>query len=430
MKTKVLKYSLVLIMVLSTQFVFGTNYTTIIDGAWSSSSTWRNDTQPTNPGVVGDTIFINNEVSIKGWVDIKNYIMIISSAGTINGNGQQTQNLSDNIRLFNYGMIHIQNLVLSSSTAELENYGEIIIGDKLEITNGSLTNNGAVNGVYYPYIEVKKMTIGWGGKLNNFHHIKVINEMQISASSGNVVNHSGAILYSRGKTSINSPGIKNDGDLYIDGKVSNINLSGIGSTCTSGGNDVSMSTQACTSGPIDIGFPIELLSFTAQKQSNNTRIIWTTASEENNDFFTIERSQDGEAWGAFAIILGAGNSNRILEYEVVDYEPIEGTTYYRLKQTDYDGAFSYSDVVVVYMDEKVLIPISVYPNPATGRIQITTNQSSINEIHIFNMLGQEFTAVVSISQNGDSQFTMDISSLPIGVYIIRTKDCFVKVYKQ
>ena len=82
------------------------------------------------------------------------------------------------------------------------------------------------------------------------------------------------------------------------------------------------------------------------------------------------------------------------------------------------------------MDEKAPVPISVYPNPATNRIQISTNHNNINEIHIFNMLGQEFTAVVSISQSGASQFSMDISSLPVGVYIVRTNDSFVKVYKQ
>jgi hypothetical protein len=128
--------------------------------------------------------------------------------------------------------------------------------------------------------------------------------------------------------------------------------------------------------------------------------------------------------------MGAGNSNEILEYQAVDQMPLLGVSYYRLKQTDFDGAYTYSKVMAVNRDEKLETPISVYPNPATNRIQISANQSSMNEIHIFNMLGQEFTAVVSISQSGESQFAMDISSLPIGVYIIRANDSFVKVYKQ
>jgi hypothetical protein len=65
-----------------------------------------------------------------------------------------------------------------------------------------------------------------------------------------------------------------------------------------------------------------------------------------------------------------------------------------------------------------------------NRIQITAKQSNINEIRIFNMLGQEFTAQVSISKNGDSEYSMNLSSLPKGIYIVRTTDLYVKLYKQ
>ncbi len=177
-------------------------------------------------------------------------------------------------------------------------------------------------------------------------------------------------------------------------------------------------------------YPIDLIHFSAKASNSIVEINWATATEENNDFFTIERSQDGDLWEVVSEVMGAGNSNELLEYQVVDQMPLSGISYYRLKQTDFDGAYTYSKVVAVNMDEKLEIPISVYPNPATNRIQISTEQSEIDEIHIFNMLGQEFTAEVSISQSGESQFAMDISSLPVGVYIIRTNNSFVKVYKQ
>jgi hypothetical protein len=194
-----------------------------------------------------------------------------------------------------------------------------------------------------------------------------------------------------------------------------------------------LSTGYYTLGSLDTTtapLPIELLSFDAEKENQSVLLSWQTATETNNDFFTIERSANALDWESIAQIKGAGNSNVQLSYNAIDKNPLKGISYYRLKQTDFDGAYTYSKVMAVNRDEKLETPISVYPNPATNRIQISANQSSMNEIHIFNMLGQEFTAVVSISQSGESQFAMDISSLPIGVYIIRANDSFVKVFKQ
>lgn len=97
--------------------------------------------------------------------------------------------------------------------------------------------------------------------------------------------------------------------------------------------------------------PIELLYFDVDAtDENSVHIVWSTASETNNDYFTIERSLNGKIFDPIIVVLGAGMSNSIIEYSTVDDSPYFGTSYYRLKQTDYDGMFEYSNLVTVKID--------------------------------------------------------------------------------
>ncbi|HYG50013.1 MAG TPA: LamG-like jellyroll fold domain-containing protein [Flavobacteriales bacterium] len=113
--------------------------------------------------------------------------------------------------------------------------------------------------------------------------------------------------------------------------------------------------------------PIELVSFNAWVNGDKVDIAWSTASEINNNYFTIERSKGGTVWEEIAKIEGAGNSNQRIDYFDVDYSPFKGTSYYRLKQTDFDGKFSYSQIAVVKNGnlsfEGDIIP---FPNPTDG----------------------------------------------------------------
>ncbi|MCC6252410.1 MAG: hypothetical protein IT238_08120, partial [Bacteroidia bacterium] len=90
--------------------------------------------------------------------------------------------------------------------------------------------------------------------------------------------------------------------------------------------------------------PITLLEFNAQPVIDEVSITWTTASEINNDYFNVERSKDGIHFESIAQIPGAGNSHTILNYKTMDAQPYEGVSYYRLKQTDFDGKFEYSTI--------------------------------------------------------------------------------------
>ena len=90
----------------------------------------------------------------------------------------------------------------------------------------------------------------------------------------------------------------------------------------------------------DLGYSNE-----AEREEDNIKLNWSTASEENNDYFEIQKSYDSEVFTPIGYVDGAGNSNEVLDYSYTDSET--NKAYYRLKQLDYDGEFEYSDIVVV-----------------------------------------------------------------------------------
>lgn len=93
--------------------------------------------------------------------------------------------------------------------------------------------------------------------------------------------------------------------------------------------------------------PIELVSFRGEKQGRNNELKWTTATEINNDFFTLEKTIDGENFEIVENINGAGNSSQYFEYSILDYEVDQVINYYRLKQTDFDGKYTFSSVISI-----------------------------------------------------------------------------------
>ena len=124
--------------------------------------------------------------------------------------------------------------------------------------------------------------------------------------------------------------------------------------------------------------PVELISFNAKLNNNVVDLTWQTASEINNDYFTLEKSKDGINWLAFAEQPGAGNSNTTINYVDIDYTPFQGVSYYRLKQTDFNGVFEYSKTVSINNNGS---DISVYPNPVKDYLSI----DGITENHIIRV---------------------------------------------
>jgi len=139
--------------------------------------------------------------------------------------------------------------------------------------------------------------------------------------------------------------------------------------------------------------PVEWFNFSANYNKGAVNLVWETASEKNNDYFTIEKSKEGKEFLPIGKINGAGNSLAMNHYSFTDKNPYEGTNYYKIKQTDFDGNYKFSDIVSVYASSTSFSNIQVFPNPVSinGTINIKFDliDTDIITIVINGSLGNE-----------------------------------------
>jgi hypothetical protein len=171
--------------------------------------------------------------------------------------------------------------------------------------------------------------------------------------------------------------------------------------------------------------PVSLLSFSGKGELNENVLEWNTASEINNDYFTLERSEDGTRFTAIGTVKGSGNSNTELKYRFTDRELSGKILYYRLKQTDYDGKENYPGKIIAippYSNTKQESTLNVYPNPNNGKsLMIKVNGFKEKEILIVikDVLGKEFYSKIIPVNNGQTLEVVDPSNaLPAGIYFI------------
>jgi len=202
------------------------------------------------------------------------------------------------------------------------------------------------------------------------------------------------------------------------------------------GNDVTITStfnngfSGFAAGQREIPLPINLLNFNATMLYNKTvNLEWATVSEINNDYFTIERSTNATDWEMLTTVNGAGNSSVLLNYNTVDDAPYHGTSYYRLKQTDFDGAFEYSQLRSVTFND-VISEVSIFPNPANNELTIKGDPLELQDIQVYNVLGQNVTNKIKQIKINEATVSIDISQLSSGMYYFKTKTTAHKIYKE
>jgi len=185
--------------------------------------------------------------------------------------------------------------------------------------------------------------------------------------------------------------------------------------------------------------PIKLVQFDAKATGKVVEITWTTAEEKNNDYFNIERSENGQSFEKIEEIDGAGNSNSILKYKTTDDHPLPGITYYRLKQTDFDGKFTYSPIRAVNRGEASAVStpsievISFGPNPFSEQFNVNyqLTQGGETKIMLFNMNGQVVFETDKFDDLGSNSFQFtDDRNLAIGNYILQISNGSEKISKK
>ncbi len=176
------------------------------------------------------------------------------------------------------------------------------------------------------------------------------------------------------------------------------------------------------SNPCTPPLPIELLSFSAICDQNVITLNWSTATETNNNYFTVERSTDGNLWEAIGSVDGAGNSSTPRNYEFIDGSAslTTGTQiYYRLRQTDFNGKYEYFDPVAV----ESCADFAVFPNPAENElsVQFFSEAEDAITIEVYDVFWKLVVRKTSPVIKGNNLITLDISSAAGGVYMLQAK---------
>jgi exopolysaccharide biosynthesis protein len=167
--------------------------------------------------------------------------------------------------------------------------------------------------------------------------------------------------------------------------------------------------------------PVKLLQFSAMPHGKSVQLNWETENEFNNDYFTIQRSANGRSFKDVVRVKGTTGSIRKLQYRSVDYAPLEGKSYYRLKQTDLDGKTSYSNTVAVNFQKSDGGKLLIYPNPVTNsiNIQLLETYSFDLKADLVNtegkMIGEFQGTINAINQ----QLNKQLKSLAAGTYFIK-----------
>lgn len=170
--------------------------------------------------------------------------------------------------------------------------------------------------------------------------------------------------------------------------------------------------------------PINITSFTVTKDGKRIKLEWSTASEQNNDKFEIERSADGIKWKTIATKNGSGNSSQVNSYQVYDNSPANGLNFYRIQQYDFDGHSHVSDIKTIKMFASSGTLISVSPNPSSSGINFTiASQAATNVEAILTTVNGNiihWEILNNVQPNSITKLNMKQQPAP-GVYILKLK---------
>ncbi|MGP8217691.1 MAG: fibronectin type III domain-containing protein [Bacteroidia bacterium] len=187
---------------------------------------------------------------------------------------------------------------------------------------------------------------------------------------------------------------------------------------TTTGNDVNNFAQYAG---LAVPLPITLLSFDARYNPDNSVVDlnWVTATEINNKLFTVEKSMDGENWTFVTSVPGAGTSSTQLNYSTIDETPWQGTSYYRLKQTDNDGHYTYSGIRPVTIEEQ-LNKMAIVPNPASNNTSIIFGSTEVcmATLSVYDCVGRLIDNRQTPAEIGLNNIMLNVSGFGGGIYFV------------
>ncbi len=181
-----------------------------------------------------------------------------------------------------------------------------------------------------------------------------------------------------------------------------------------------------------IVLPVELLAFDAAARGNFVDVTWTTATEHNNDYFTVERSDNGEIFSAIGTVKGSGTTTIAHNYGFADKEPLSGLSYYRLRQTDFDGTQSVSATVAVKMSRNQ--EVNIFPNPFKEEFSVSihalNSDGLLTTISVEDMSGKVIEVKNIATSRASATYQFSNANWNKGVYILKVhNENGTEVYK-
>jgi hypothetical protein len=323
---------------------------------------------------------------------------------------RQSHTLDDTTRVYRGTTLQATNLANTSSIADASYF---MAGDNQGAVNSTVTSNAEVPGSC--------------GLFSRLEREWKVTRTSVGGSFGiDITLNSSA---DPGTVSIADLKLIVDDDGDFSNGTTNCYANGAGVTITYNNPVISItgintaiipnnSTRYITIGSTDVGtpLPVDLLNFDAECADNNVALNWVIASEINNDYFTIERSSDAVNFEPIGTVNGNGNSSIINNYSWSDNNPLNGTSYYRLKQTDFNGASEYHTVRAVSCEKAY--EISIYPNPFENSftINLSENTTYPATVEVIDYLGR--TLYSQVIENATIEIVLD-DKISKGTYFVK-----------
>ncbi len=196
--------------------------------------------------------------------------------------------------------------------------------------------------------------------------------------------------------------------------------------------DANMNPSCCESiGALDIqcldfiytpmAVPVEVINFEGEVIENEVALNWTSLTELDNDYYTIEKVNTSGAYKILGEIAGQGNSSRQNDYRFVDINPHAGINYYRLAQTDFNRTKNIVETIAIEYSKPLTINLS--PNPLNGEVltvELGTAKNGKINIELYDLQGQQIEYLVKDVQKGQNIISLELSNLAAGIYFLKT----------
>lgn len=414
-----MKLTFTMIMVfLGIHALYATNYYTSSDGNVNAAGNWVGNAKPpgncSTSNADGDSIFIYNDMTVTcAQYQVNNAVIVIKSSGSLTVTGDFAPNNGAELIIEDGGdLVTTGDLIMGSDGQFISTGGSVTVG-------GNFETRGTVNILESSTFTVEGM---FGGTSNTVLNIDgVVNAnggFQIYSSSVNV-GETGVLAAKTNTVTFGNASLNNNGYIFIEDATSIMDWNGSSNndcdgslgTGVIGFGNAALCGIICGSGSSAAGYcydngvppppplPVTWLTVNAVEKSGNVEIQWSTASETNNDYFSVEKSIDGEYWMSIGRVDGSGNSSAENNYALTDYETIDVVSYYRVKQVDFDGQFDYSKIVAYVPGSSKSLSEGLYPNPNEGLFYIDLREDEIISLSIINSKGEAIMVDYAVLDN-------------------------------